>query len=561
MKPSGNSPTTRSPDSTSAKWVMGGGLLLVLLIAAALRLGAVGYGRDDLSYQIDEDRNVSLPLQLSFSSLQPHDAAYTNYYDYPALLWYALFALDRLVCWVGQAFRLVSDWETFRGYFETHPIPHFLLARTLSAAFGTATVAALYCLGRTLFSPAHALLAAAFLAGAFLHVRDSALATVDAPTSFLTVLALLGATAVLRRGWRRDYLLAGSAVGLTTATKYNAIVVVVSLVMAHLIRTRRAGEPWRRILMAPDFHTGLLQAGIVFLAVNPYLLLDWSTARVDLLWLLNRVRIGQFVGVPLNVGPAWWYHLTVSLRYGMGLGLSVLGVAGVGLALWYREPGGLMLASFVLCFFLLMGSGRLAFIRYMTPLVPVLCLLAASAILVLVGRLHRPRARLLLTIALGVAALVEPLNAATAYVRLVHRTDTRVAAYRFLLTLPPGSDVATYGPSEVWRSTIPPGRHWLPILYAKHPEQTWAEVLAVLKQREARYLLVHSSTHDIYSPIFTELEEALSRSATLLREFSPYRPGLRPNPVYDRADPYFFPIGRFDGVTHPGPLVRIYHLD
>lgn len=62
--------------------------------------------------------------------------------------------------------------------------------------------------------------------------------------------------------------------------------------------------------------------------------------------------------------------------------------------------------------------------------------------------------------------------------------------------------------------------------------------------------------------IFTcESEATLRRSATLVREFSPNRAGDHSRPVYDRADPYYFPVGRFSRLMRLGPTIRVYHLD
>ena len=538
-------------------------LVLLLLAAALLRGGLVGYGRDSLSIQIDEDRNVSLPLNLSLLDLEPHDPGYVTRFDYPALLWYALFALDTAVFRIGHGLHFLKDWAGLRPLYEKNPIPFFLLGRSLSVVFGTAGVGGLYLLGRRLFSPAHGLLAAAFLAGAFLHVRDSALATVDAPATFFVVLALLGAAAILREGRLRDYGFAGVAAGLATATKYNAVLVLIALVTAHGLRPAARGSPWRRALGPSRLWGSLLWAAIVFLTVNPYLVLDWRSARLDLGWLAERVRTGQVMGSPVDVGPAWWYHLAVSLRYGLGLGLLGLALVGILRTIRHRDTAGWVVLSFLVGFYLVMGSARLAFARYMTPVLPVLCLFAAVGLLAVTARLPWVRARPWVVAGLAALAVLEPLNAVRGYHRLVHHTDTRVEAFKFLSTgLPPGNEgIATYGPDVVWRSTIPPGGRWMPTVYAKHPQQTWGDVLGILKGRGDRYVLVHTSGLDVYSPPFPQLEASLRQSATLVREFSPNQEGARPRPVYDRADPYYFPVGRFEGLARPGPTIRVYHLD
>ena len=114
---------TRSLDSIWAGRAWRMALLLVLLGGAGLRVWAVGYGHHFLSIQIDEDRNVSLPLYLAESHLAPRHPRYDVQYDYPALLWYALFAVDSVVLWIGRAFHLAGSWEDLRNLLQTNPVP------------------------------------------------------------------------------------------------------------------------------------------------------------------------------------------------------------------------------------------------------------------------------------------------------------------------------------------------------------------------------------------------------------------------------------------------------
>src|SRR3989442_1010285 len=108
-------------------------------------------------------------------------------------------------------------------------------------AVGATTLGLVSALARRLSSPTRGLVAAASLAVAFLHVRDSALATPAAPMTGLVVLSLLGAAGVLRYGRPRDYALAAVAAGLATAAKYNAILVVGACIAAHGLREIQTG--------------------------------------------------------------------------------------------------------------------------------------------------------------------------------------------------------------------------------------------------------------------------------------------------------------------------------
>src|SRR5262249_16864098 len=246
-----------------------------------------------------------------------------------------------------------------------------------------------------------------------------------------------------------------------------------------------------------------------------------------------------------------WYHFAVSLRYGMGMSLLTLALLGILGALWRRDAGGWVLLSFAGSFYLVTGYYKLAFIRYMIPLLPILCLFAAAAVLGLTGWLPRP-ARGWIAAGLGVLAVLEPVHAIGAYSELVHRPDTRVQAYAFLLTLPPGTLVAAYEPDVVWRSITP---MWRPAAYIDDPRHASPELFAALKREGIGYLLVHTSALDAVSPATPELELVLQRSARLVQSFTPYRTRVTPHPVYDRVDPYYFPIGGFEGVVRPGPLV------
>jgi hypothetical protein len=240
--------------------------------------------------------------------------------------------------------------------------------------------------------------------------------------------------------------------------------------------------------------------------------------------------------------------------------LLALSLGGLTRSLWRREPRGLVVASFVVSFFLVIGSAKLIFVRYVEPLLPPLCLFAAAAVWGFAGFTRRPGMRAWIAAGIGLVIVLEPFAAALAYGRMARRSDTRVNVYRFIQsTLPPGAAVATYGPSVTWRSTIP---RFQPLLYDRPAGQSWTEALAGLKARGIHYFITHHSGLDVFSPPMPELELALRQSATPIKEFSFSETGAtNPRPVYDQVDPYHFPIGGFQGMRRPGPLVRLYRLD
>src|SRR5213078_1942504 len=95
------------------------------------------------------------------------------------------------------------------------------------------TVAVVYRLGRQIRDETTGLVSALFLTFAFIHVRDSHFGTTD----ITMTLFIVGAVSLLldahESGDRRQFALAGLVAGLAAATKYNAVILLVPMAVAH----------------------------------------------------------------------------------------------------------------------------------------------------------------------------------------------------------------------------------------------------------------------------------------------------------------------------------------
>jgi len=167
--------------------VLGGGL--------GLRLWGVGQGLPYV-YNTDEAQHF-VPVAVKMfatGSLNP------RYFANPPAFTYLLHYL--LAASYGGGSGAVTA-------LRLHPADVYTLARVAAAVLGTAALWLLYATGARLFGRAVGLLAAAIEAVAFLPVFYAHLALNDVPTLFPLTLSLLGSSGVLRKGRRRDYLLAG----------------------------------------------------------------------------------------------------------------------------------------------------------------------------------------------------------------------------------------------------------------------------------------------------------------------------------------------------------------
>jgi len=280
--------------------------------------------------------------------------------------------------------------------------PLYELGRTVSLWMGVATVFLLYFSlrreGRWL-----AFLSAAFLAICPLHVVNSGYATVDVPATFFIVIAFWLALWGADRPNAKRGALVGLAVGLAAATKYNAALFIVPAMLAPLLIRPTT---WRWNWPA----AGVGGAAIGFMIGCPFF---WTKEFLQgVLFEARHAQIGgtfAFVGT----GSGWAYHLTHGLPVGLGYPLLTAAAFGVIAALRLPSRAARLSLVWVVFYLLVIGFSRERFIRYLVPVTPALCVLAASFVTYVYSR----RLKVLRFLACVLAVLVIGLTLSYAVVR------------------------------------------------------------------------------------------------------------------------------------------------
>lgn len=196
--------------------------------------------------------------------------------------------------------------------------PFFLLARALSALAGTLTIYLIYCLARRLFDPLTGVVAAALLAVAFLHARDSHFGVTDVSMVMLVVAAVLALVRAHDEPSPVRFLWAGLLAGLATSTKYNALLLVAPLAVSQWLQARDDHRIDRRM---PLF---LAAMAFGFLAGTPFSLVDRAQFLRDASGEAAHLAGGH--GIRLGIG--WRYHLLVSLWHGLTWPVLVAALTG-----------------------------------------------------------------------------------------------------------------------------------------------------------------------------------------------------------------------------------------
>ena len=353
------------PDPTALgqrRWPWWLGLAAVLAVALGLRLWGIAHG---LPYAYNADENAHfVPGAIGLFGHGWHPHYFVNPPAYTYLL-HGVFAL-----WFGGR-------EGVSEAYATHPTEVFIAARVTAAVAGMLGVWLLYCAGARLVDRRVGLLAAALLAVAFLPVFYSHLALNDVLTLAPIALALWGVAGVLRRGAALDYGLAGIGLGLAAATKYTGGIVLLPLLGAAAVALRTGGGG-----AAVRVLGGLALAGVValgaFAIANPYAVLDFAAFRDGLDHQASAAgdQLGK-LGLTHDSGHRY-YLWTLT----WGLGWVPLVAAGLGAVAMLRRHAALaaVLVPAPLLFVAFMGTQERFFGRWLLPVFPIVCLLAAWAV-------------------------------------------------------------------------------------------------------------------------------------------------------------------------------------
>jgi hypothetical protein len=443
---------------------------------------------------------------------------------------------------------LVASWAIYW-------VPFFLINRAISATAGVLTIVVVYQIGRRLGGRLAGLIAAFFLALSFLHVRDSHFGTTDATNTLLIMLAVEWLLRSDLARWGRADVWAAVFSGLATGTKYGAALLALPLGVSQALHAW--AQPRRRWAALIDTRALVIGGvfALVFLVTVPFLIFDYARFAVDFEQLLLSTTLGGHAGMAGGVRP-WWYHLTVSLRYGVGLPLLVLGIVGIGwMAVqdWRRT---LLVCSFPLGFFLLIASMGNSFVRYVIPIIPFLCISAAIVVTDLARMVTRRPGLHAVAGGLVAAVVIAPsARSVLAFDRILAQADNRLVVAEWMERhAAPGASVLTSGSRYGYVQLSGRVRPWAwdgrrdAFVIDNQPAQGHPDWI----------LLQESPLPSETQPAVTAL---LRTGYELAAVFTAYDEDQR-RPVYDMQDAFFVPIAGFDKVRRPGPNFSVYkHRD
>lgn len=271
-----------------------------------------------------------------------------------------------------------------------------LVGRGTAAIFDTGTVFLVYLLGSRLYNRRTGLLAAALATFTVLSIQQAHFCTVDAMLAFLVTLTVLFSAKVMVNPAKTSLWAAvpiGISLGLAVATKTSALILLGVVVAAYAMRCFEGSDD---TIAKSSFRPSYIKSSLVGLAIvipvaaitvaiaEPYIFIDWNSFRADSNFvrdvIMTRTTDMPWTRQFIDTTP-YLYQIRHLSIWGMGLPLAAAAWGGllfaIAMAVKQRRKSDLLLLAWIIPFFLIVGAMEVKFLRYMLPLVPFLCLVAA----------------------------------------------------------------------------------------------------------------------------------------------------------------------------------------
>jgi len=445
--------------------------------AIVVRLIGVGHALPYV-YHPDEPVNYGVfHAMVTNRTLNPEFFHYPSlFFDLQALAHAGYIGVGKLAGWFSGSGALPAPVMQTGGNGSMANDGALLAARLVTVGLGVGVVVAGMSLSWTISRRrAPFLIAGGLLAIHPLLVEHARLVTPDTLAALIATLALAAAVVVGRNPQPRAYLVAGGAIGLATAAKYNVALVAIALVVAHFIAAPRASHRWL-----------LAAAGVAvaaFLVTTPFVLFDAGRFWAD---MYSEV-VHYSTEHPGNEGGAGGANLV--WLWG-STGPLVVAAFGIG----WLEPRvrrlSLIPASFVAVYLVLLSAQSVRFERNLLPMLPALLVLDALVACEVWNRVRVSNRAVRLAIVAGAALLVMWPTALTALDTRDALSDERADARAWIArNVPAGSTVVI----EAYSPHVDPGEFHVvafdkALLRRADVERTNPVAVVITEQGSGRYL-------------------------------------------------------------------------
>jgi uncharacterized membrane protein len=345
-----------------------------------------------------------------------------------------------------------------------------MTGRALSAAADLFTLLVVGWLSLRVGGRRTTLLAMAFYACAVLPIQLSHFFVVDPLLTAATTLSVAGLTTWHRRPRYVPAVLAGAAAALAVACKVSGALLLVPAAVAcatRLVTPRGEAVAWRsRVHVVLQAAAGGAAGLVTLRLAAPDMFapgwMPWPNAS----WLDDMRTMARLTSGQVDIPPAFqwagrprvWFGWWNLVRFGLGLPLGIVATASTIAAAWlvlarWRSRV-LVPVTWTLVVAVVVLPQLVATMRYLLPIYPTLCVLAAWGLVRLHRQLRRHRVRWVRPVAVvaGIVVLATTAAWAVAFTSVYRQLHPRLAASRWIFDNVPAGTVLT---AEAWDDALP----------------------------------------------------------------------------------------------------------
>jgi len=388
-------------------------LLFIITLGAIIRLKGVLNGLP-FFIQIEEGLVNNIILNLKFSGPNPHDFIYPGFIYY---FFFPLFFCFKIFLPAISVFFGLGDYYAY-----------IFLGRMVMVTFGLVNIVLLYLIAKKLFDHYTALIAALFLA---LEPMSLAWSFTFKPDTLMCTFVLLSFLSICRlfSGDRRKsvYILIGIFIGLATATKYNAVLIIAPFLAAHFFSLKD-----KKHFMDKNLILTVSTAILSFFVFNPFIILDFPAFLSDLKGEFYRARYGFHLRMADYLG---WIRYPLIISEVLGQGILILSICGLIQSIIRPSKKNFLILSFPFLYYIIMGFSRNNPAHYALPLIPFALILAArflKGLITAAGNFGFGKARTWIMVLAVFGFILPTIQKTIYYMDWVNQPDTRIMARNWI---------------------------------------------------------------------------------------------------------------------------------
>jgi len=559
-------------------------LFFIVIIGFTVRFWGIDFGLPHPDCRPDELPIINIALKFGTGDLNPHFFRYPSFYMY---LLSSIFLLYFLFGRITNKYAAVQDFITEAIVNRSN---FYLIDRCLSVFAGVATIFITYRICKYLFDDDDTALTSSFFVSlVYLHVRDSHFGVTDVFMTFLVVCSIFYIIKCYREFNIKNYVLAGIFGGLAMSTKYNGFLVIAPMFIVHYLKCVDGKLNFLKLLTDKKILFFVIFFCVGFLFGTPFAVIDHHKFMVDLLYEFKHLHVGHSI----NLGIGWWYHLKFSLFLGLGWSLLIFGLIGIFFFVRRDKRKALILCSFPLLYYILIGRGFTVFVRYVIPIVPFLCITAGLCVTHISGKLFgkNRRWRMWFTIFLSFLVILPSVCRVINFNKLLAKEDNRLIVEKWIdRNISKGATICQFTSANWDRlqlcPTIDQIEEKLKMYSKKRMKIDIMKTKAMLDyfiknsiegyrlftydEKSGRcisdiaeynilpqYIVAPSHPLSIYSNIPEAAKEVLSSYYYLRKAFIVIDDDDDEN-LFDQSDAFYVPFSEFKNVERPGPNYYIY---